>query len=256
MQIILRCIAAAAMAAAASGMYAAGDENFSLTGGFDYSSGNYGEPTDTTIIYFPLTGRYETGLWIFGLTVPYLEVEGPRTVVRDIGRIGTQSPSGTSRESGLGDIVGSATYNLLATPDGRALDLTGKLKLGTGNRDKGLGTGENDIHVQLDGYRTIGQLSPFATLGYKFLGDPPGINLKNVFYYSIGASHKLDNERSVGAMWYGQQKTTDAGDPQSELIGYYTQKLIPWWKAQLYGVLGLANGSPDYGVGAMVTRSF
>ncbi len=248
-------------ALATRGACAADDDKLSLTTGFDYSTGSYGESQDTTITYIPVTGKYETGPWTFGLTVPWIDVNGPGDVVRDIGPVRANgrrltSNTATRDESGLGDIIAAATYNAFSSPDGRALDLTAKYKFGTADRDKGLGTGEDDIYLEVDAYRTIDRFTPFVTLGYKILGSPPGIPLNNVFFAQFGGSYKLDDIRSVGLMWFGQQAVVDGGPPMSEVTAFYTQKLSPLWKAQLYGVLGLADGSPDYGIGAMVTRSF
>jgi hypothetical protein len=246
------------LAACPLGAQAAGPDEgqFSFTTGFDYSVGSYGQSRDTTITYIPVTGKYEIDRWTFGLTIPYIEIEGLGNVTRDIGRFKSTTSTATRTESGIGDIVGSATYNLFSSRDGRALDLTGKLKLGTADENKGLGTGENDLYVQVDAYQTVDHLTPFATLGYKFLGSPPGANLHNVFYASFGGSYKLTPEQSVGLMWFGQQKASDAGAVQSEITAFFNQRLSREWKAQLYGLLGLADGSPDFGVGAMVTRSF
>lgn len=250
------CALLAGAATAAPAAQPLDDGHFSLTTGFDYSSGSYGESSDTTTTYIPVTGKYETGDWIFGLTIPYIEVEGSGNVVRDVGRFKARTGTRTRTESGLGDVVASATYNVFNSTDGRALDLTGKLKLGTADENKGLGTGENDLYVQADAYRAIDRFTPFGTIGYKWLGDPSGVNLRNVFFASFGSSYKIDDARSVGLMWFGQQKTSSAGATQSEITAFLVQRLSAAWKGQLYGVLGLADGSPDYGIGAMVTRSF
>ncbi len=229
-----------------------------LTGstGIDYTTGSYGEAIDTSIVYIPFTGKYETGPWLFSLTLPYIRVSGPGGVVRDVGSVGT---AGTARrtESGMGDIVGTATYNYCWDPQRQlAIDFTGKLKLATANERKNLGTGEEDLHVQVDAYQSRGRWTPFGTLGYKFLGDPPGVDLRDVFYASAGATYRLDDERIVGAMWYGQQKTTARGSAQSEITGFYSRKLDADWRGQFYGLLGLSDGSPDVGLGFVATRQF
>jgi len=117
-------------------------------------------------------------------------------------------------------------------------------------------TGENDFHVQLDAYAVAGEFTPFATLGYKFLGDPPGIALRDVLYAELGAARRLDEQRSAGLMWHGQERTTAGGSPQSEVTAFYTRRFGQGWKAQFYGLLGLADGSPDYGGGAFLIRAF
>ena len=126
------------------------------------------------------------GGWQLGVTAPWISIDGPGTVTRDLGRFGG---GGASRsESGIGDIIVSATHALAASADGSAgLDFTGKVKLGTASRSKGLGTGEEDLHVELQAYGKTGDITPFATLGYKIHGDPPGINLRDVLYLEAGA---------------------------------------------------------------------
>lgn len=231
------------------------DKGSSLSVGIERTTGDYGQPADTTITYVPVTYKLGGRPWQFGVTVPWIEVQGPGNVTRDIGRF--RGGSAASRtESGLGDVIAFATRSLLLTADGTALDLTGKFKLGTASRGDGLGTGENDVHLQLDAYRSAGEFTPFATLGYKILGDPPGVELKDVFYAEIGAARRLDERRSAGLMWHGQQKTTDGGAAQSELTAFYTRRFGEGWKAQFYGLLGLADGSPDYGGGAFLIRAF
>jgi hypothetical protein len=192
--------------------------------------------------------------WQFGLTLPYVEIQGQGNVTRDLGRFRGAGAPRTA--SGLGDIIASATRAIGVAADGTALDLTAKIKFGTADETQGLGTGENDFHLQADVYRNVGSLTPFGTLGYKILGDPPGIGLKNVFYLTVGATQKIDEERSYGLMWHGQQKTTTGGAAQSEVTGFYTLRFGPQWKAQFYGLVGFADGGPEFGAGAFLTRGF
>jgi hypothetical protein len=57
-------------------------------------------------------------------------------------------------------------------------------------------------------------------------------------------------------MWYGQQRTTARGSAQSEITGFYSRRLDTDWRGQAYGLLGLSDGSPDYGIGLTVSRIF
>jgi hypothetical protein len=245
---------ALSLALALAACAAAADEmGSSLSIGIERTTGDYGQAADTTITAIPVTLKVGGRPWQFGLTVPWIRVEGPGNVVRDIGRFRGAGASRT--ESGLGDVIAFAT-RALGTAGGTAFDFTGKFKFGTASVGRGLGTGENDAHLQLDAYRSEGEFTPFATAGYKILGDPTGIELRNVFYASLGAARRLDAERSAGLMWNGQQKTTAGGDAQSELTAFYARRFGGQWKAQFYGLVGLSDGSPDYGAGALVIRAF
>jgi outer membrane putative beta-barrel porin/alpha-amylase len=247
---------------ACSGTWAA-DGQLSLSTGFDYSSGDYGGSTSTDILQVPVIGKYESGPWTYKLTVPYIEVTGPGNVVPGIGRTSAVQGkkgapvSGTSTESGLGDITGAVTYNLFAgSASEPAIDLTGKIKLGTADRDKGLGTGENDYSAQIDAYQTFGHVTGFGTLGYSILGSSSAIPLDNVFYVTIGASYKFDDRLSGGAMLDLRQAASSTSGERRELTGFVNYKVDKVWKVQGYVLQGFADGSPDLGIGAQVTRVF
>ena len=250
------------IASGCAGTWAA-DGQLSLSSGFDYSSGDYGGSASTDILSIPVIGKYETGPWTYRLTVPYIEVTGPGNVVPGVGRGNTvngkkgAAVSGTSTESGLGDITGAATYNLFpGTATQPAVDLTGKIKLGTADRERGLGTGENDYSAQVDVYQAFDRITGFATLGYSILGSSSAIPLDNVFYVTIGAGYKFDDRLSGGVMLDLREAASSFSGPRRELTGYVNYKLDRQWKVQGYVLQGFADGSPDFGLGALVTRAF
>jgi hypothetical protein len=247
--------AGAALYLATAGAAQAG--NFSLGAGVDYSSGKYGDVTSTDILYVPFTGKYETDSWIFKLTVPYIEITGPGNVVRDVGVVRPTTSTTRTTERGLGDVVAAATYNLYAGGvSDPVVDLTGKVKFGTADETKGLGTGENDYAAQVDVYKGLDRFTAFGTVGYRILGSPPGVSLNNVFYGSLGGSYKIDQDLSAGLMLDLRQKASPAGAPQRELTAFVARRLDKTWKAQAYAVKGFADGSPDWGAGANMAYSF
>ena len=250
---ILRGALAAMLALSSSALFA---EGLTLGTGFDYTSGKYGTSEKTEILYVPLTGKYEMGPWTFRAVVPYIRITGPGNVVgAGADRVTLPGASTTRRtESGLGDIVGSAFYNVMnesRAPFG--LDIGAKVKLGTADRDRGLGTGENDYSVQADAFKPFGATTVFASLGYRWYGDPPGVDLRNVVYGSAGATHKLSDNTSFGAAYDWRPKVSTNGGQISEATAFVTQRLSRAWKVQLYGVKGFSTGSPDYGVGAFLS---
>ncbi|HWM40993.1 MAG TPA: transporter [Burkholderiales bacterium] len=226
-----------------------------LGAGLHYSSGNYGSATTTRITTLAATGRYETGPWVYRATVPYLQVKGDTNVIPGIGQAGSAARSDSA--SGLGDIVLSATYAAYynkATTLG--MDLTAKLKLATADESEGLGTGEHDVVLLLDLYQTFDRITGFGGIGYHILGDSPSLPLENAWSANLGASYKLDERDSAGAMLEGRQRVVPGGSRQRELVGFFTRKLDRFWKAQAYALLGLADGSPDWGAGLSLARPF
>jgi hypothetical protein len=178
-------------------------------------------------------------------------------VVKDVGAFKAAGAARTT-QSGLGDVVAAATYNIYGSTGAAPLliDLTGKVKFGTADENKGLGTGENDYSIQADLYKTINKFIMFGTLGYKVFGDPVGINLDNVFYGSLGGSYKYNQQTSAGLILDLRQKASATGAPQRELTAFVSHKIDKTWKAQGYLVHGFADGSPDWGAGAMVSYAF
>src|SRR5438552_17228238 len=107
------CAFAFGMGAASFSLGADGE--FSAGAGVNYSTGKYGTGAETKILSVPFIARYDTDLWVFKLTVPYLRVTSPNNVIPGVGRFDTggarrRRGAGTTTASGLGDTTASATY--------------------------------------------------------------------------------------------------------------------------------------------------
>ena len=253
----VRAIAAASLAALVPLTVNAQEQEGPLTlgAGLHYSTGNYGTSTTTEITTLAFTAKYQTGNWTLRAFVPYLEVTGDSSVIPGIGRV--RGGGDTTTQTGIGDIVLGATYTALADRAGSiGLDLTGKVKVATADENKGLGTGEHDFAFLAEIYKTVDRVTPFFGVGYHVLGDAPGQPFDNVWSMSFGASYKIDERTDLGAAFDTRDRVVPGGSPQRELIGFFTRKLTGSWKAQVYGLIGLADGSPDWGLGATLAHPF
>lgn len=268
----LLCFAgtAPALAAQPEHLFGLGPGTFSLNAGFDYSTGTYGTSTTTDITALLFTGRYDTNLWTLKLTVPYLWISGGTAVVPGIGSVSNTNPRGRGRTSattttsategsasGLGDVVTEATYHAYYNQSSIfGVDLTGKIKFGTADANKGLGTGENDYSFNVDAFKGLGAYILFGGVGYSVLGSSQYIHLNNVWNANVGASYKLDQANSLGLIYFAQEKPSSTGYAQSDLTAFYTHKIDRSWKAQAYVLTGFADGSPDWAVGANAAYAF
>jgi hypothetical protein len=228
------------------------DYGWSIGGGFDYSRGDYGFATDTEMISMPLNVGYETPVWILRLTLPWVNVKGPATVVNGAG---TARPT-TSSESGIGDAFLSVTRRLGEVGAGVQLDFTGRAKLPTADEARGLGTGEFDYYGQFDVHRTFGSVTPFATLGYRSLGDNAVYVLKDGPYASAGAHFRASDATIVSTAFDWRGKLTDATDDSAEVAVYVTHDLDRRWQVMAYALKGMTNASPDFGGGLQVNYRF
>jgi hypothetical protein len=244
------------LAAALLSQAALAEGNFTLKTGFDYSSGKYGTDTRTEITAIPFIGTYETGNWTLKATLPYVRITGADNVVAGIGAV-SRTATAKRTDSGMGDLTTAATYSFLLDPKGQSgIDVTAKIKFGTADSDRGLGTGENDYWILFDPYTKIGNITWFGGVGYGMLGSSDTLKLKNVVSANAGLSYKLDQQASVGATIDYRTKSTDAGFTQRELTLFYSRKLGGGYKLQAYASTGFSDGSPDWGGGANIAYNF
>lgn len=233
----------------------------SVSVGIDYVRGDYGSPDTTTTMTIPLSVKHLTGPWTMKASLPFVKAEG--TFNRDLGFDDSGNlddngqPLGKRTESGFSDLTLAVAYTLVERPNGFALDLGGKAKIATGNKDKTLITsGENDYSVQVDAFQPLGGVAVFGTLGYTLKGEPAGASYSNPFYGSVGFSVPLSAGNQIGAAWDYREKITASGDPVSELSVFYSLKLDPSNKMQAYLIHGISDGSPDIGGGLVYSYSY
>lgn len=236
----------------------ADDGTFTLGLGADHSTGKYGGTQSTDIDYYSLFGRYETGRWTAKLSVPWLNITGPGTVVGGDRPFVIDATGNASRTSvsGLGDVVAALTY---AAYESKAflIDVSGKVKLPTASKSEGLGTGKADYTVQTDAYATLRPgFTVFTGVGYRVFGDPAGTNFRNAFSGNVGFSWKIMPRLSAGASFDYRQAVVPGHDPLRELTPFVVWKFTDTTKVQLYAVHGFSNASVDWGGGAVLMHAF
>lgn len=244
------------LAAALVSQAALADGNFTVKTGIDYTTGKYGTDTTTEITAIPFIGTYETGNWTFKASIPYVRITGSDNVIAGVGTV-SRTATTVRTDTGLGDLTTAATYSFMIDPKSQfGIDVTGKVKWGTANSDRGLGTGENDFWILVDPYTKIGNVTYFGGVGYGMLGSSDTLKLKDVVSANAGLSYKLDQQASVGAMLDYRSRSTDTGFAQREVTGFYSRKLGGGYKLQAYATKGFADGSPDWGAGMNVAYSY
>jgi hypothetical protein len=229
----------------------------SVSAGADYSSGDYGTTSKTHILVAPLSISEKTDMWRFSATIPYLRISGAGNVV--IGPDGRPLPgvaSGSGVRKGVGDLSLAATASL--PPDslgGFNIDLTGRVKLPTSRKSEHLGTGKTDFSAQADISYPMGNWAPFVTVGYRFPGDPAGINLKNTFNASVGTSLAMGKTVAIVSYDYSEASSPFAKDAH-EIFAALSGPVTDRVNVTGYGIAGLSDGSPDYEAGLLLTVKF
>jgi len=233
----------------------AADNKLSLSTGLDYSVGDYGEPEDTQTWFLPVNLKYSHDRYTLRLGTSYIWMTGPMSVTPE----GDPLPGGgvVRTVQGAGDVTASLAATLLdEDQSGFDLDLVGKIKFGTADTDKALGTGENDYSLQASLYKTLGAWGPYLDLGFRWKGDPTGVNYRNVGYGTAGASYRINKTWSAGADYNWRNKLTATSSPVSEASLYANYKIDGHNKFVAYGVAGFSDASPDWGIGLTAIHAF
>jgi hypothetical protein len=232
-----------------------GDYKLSASTGLDYSVGDYGGTDDTETWFLPLNLKYQTGRYTLKLGMSYVWMTGPQTVTPD----GEPLPNGgvVTTVHGFGDVTAALFVSLLEEDTaGFDLDLGGKIKFGTADERKALGTGENDYGLQASLFKSFGAWGPYLDVGYRWKGDPAGADYDNVWYGSVGTGYRLNKTWSAGADYSWRDKLTATSSPVREATLYANYKLNDHNRINLYGVAGFSDASPDWGLGFTVTHAY
>jgi hypothetical protein len=237
-----------------------------ISAGFESSTGDYGQANSTDIWYFPVVTKATYRNWTARLTVPYMRIKGPGTVIggvvicRDISGkeddCSVVNPGATvTTESGLGDIIGALTYMIDIQKYDVFLDFTGKIKFPTADEDKRLGTGETDYTIQMDATKMFGRAYIFGGIGRKFVGDNAQFQLDDIWLVNAGSDYQVNKKFGIGASYNFRESASTAEDA-NEATGFVTYKVTDSVTAMLYGVIGFSDGSPDESVGLQFSYKF
>lgn len=262
----MRRFALAATAAAVAVLFVpfSAQAGYSFTTGAEYTRGDYGTDVETSAWQIPFTLGYAAERSFFSVTVPYISVNGSTEVsgVRSFtlpGKGGVKSATQTTTsseertDSGIGDITLRASYQLQDETRSRPwLGVTGKVKLGSADEEKNLGTGENDYAVQLD----MAKGPVDGIIGYHILGDTAQVDYNNILYGAVGYTVPLDKQWRMRGEFYTEQEAVDGVDPVREVTVSFGRAIAKQRNLNLYLIKGLSDSSPDWGAGVMVTTAF
>lgn len=225
---------------------------WSVDVGLNYVTGDYGLSQDTDVWVQTTAISYEETNWRFNATVPLVSISGPASIVGDVGR------GSTATERGLGDVTVAATYKFVQPETGFSdFDFTTRVKLPTANEDKGLGTGKTDVNLEVNYHHSLGTITPFATVGYRFLGHSNAYPLKDGVYATLGMAAPISNDGSTaGVALTWREKIVDGADDATEAMVFASHPLNERWKLQGFALAGFTDASPKFGLGTSVGFKF
>lgn len=229
-------------------------DSLSITTGLDYSKGDYGTGSDTEIIVVPVTARYKTGDIRLSASLPWLHIKGASSIVGggDGGPIIIDPNAPRTSRGGIGDLTLGANWAPREEQLGFGFDLGARVKIPTASSTKGLGTGKVDVSVSAELSKTFGPVTPFVSAGYRFPGDPDGVDLRNAFFGSVGITVVAGKTVLIASYDY-RKATSPLSEDGEEIFGALSTPVTDRMNFTFYGSGGLSDGAPDFGVGAMLT---
>lgn len=258
-------------------------ESWRLSTGFNYSTGSYGELTDTKVLSAPVGLKFTKGNFSVRVSAPFVRVDGPGSLIQtpegsgggsssgsggrsgNSGRGSSNSGSGSSgsggvevddsngvpvssKRSGFGDVVVAATYSF-DLGSNFYIDASGRVKVPTASTAKRLGTGEVDVTTGLDFVKSVGPATFYIHGRRKFAGKPTGSLIRSTWGAGGGASIRAGKTVTLGADYDWQQSSLIGNQASSDITGWASARLSRKLSLSLFGSTGLNSNSADFAAG-------
>ena len=226
--------------------------------GVDFSTGDYGDTEATEIVVVPASLRVRAADWLsLGLALAWVRLDGPDVVLGPDNEPLPGVPTARQTRQGLSDLGASATVSLpLGDDSSWSVDLTGRIKLPTASKARGLSTGKTDFSGSVDVTYIVGQWAPFIELGLRVPGDPAAIDLRNSPSASVGFAHVLGSGGKGGAViasYDWQRAFSPFAEDSHSLFAAYSRPVAKRFDLTGYGSIGLSEGAAGIEVGVLVT---
>ena len=230
-----------------------------LTVGAYFAAGDYGEATDTEILYLPLSYEANMGKLGFQLLVPHLRVTGSGSVLINIGGV-TRAVAGTQEATarGIGDSVASLIYRFdPLTETAPFIDFRFDVKIPSADETRSLGTGETDYSMQLDFTQLLGRTVAFASLGYNFRGKSDLFEgLEDSAFVQLGFAQPLSTSWNLGVYYDYRERASAFLVESHELVPYLSWQIDQHWTFSGLLTRGFTEASADTSVFAQLRFDF
>lgn len=246
----------------------------------DYSSGRYGTEERTNILYVPLTIKRLFKQGDISLAIPYVSISGTGAV-RLVGGVGTRTSSvagsegnvsgsdgrkrpgdsplsSSTTDSGLGDIILRGRYYLVEEGSLAPLvALVGRIKFPTADADRGLGTGEFDGGGGVELTKSLGERwMGYLDAGYYLIGNPPGANFNNQWWYDVGVGYDLTDHLQMSLFYEEYRALVDEVNNARNVLLAADYRAGSGWHMTGALLVGLSNGAPNYGISGGIRFQF
>jgi hypothetical protein len=151
---------------------------------------------------------------------------------------------------GFGDATLSAAWSFRDVGGTRLyVDVTGRVRLPTGNKARGLGRGTTDyatlVEMGWDGKRG----GVFVLGGRQYLESTTTVARRDTWQGSAGGWVNVGRASLVGAQGNWREASTAAGVGSKSMDVFLNLGLVARWRLDVTGSAGLSKAAPDYAIG-------
>jgi hypothetical protein len=226
-----------------------------------YAGGNFGTGSKTTIWSSALGARLRLKDVTLTASLPWMRIESRSTIFTGIDATPVLVAPNTSpvkkTAKGFGDLTLGASYTIASDASPIEVELSGRAKINTASDHSGLSSGKNDYAVGADISAPLGNVTPFASFSYRFLGDTAGYDLRNGPAASAGASYALGSDTFLLASYHYSRAATRLVDDAHELFAGASTR-IPGSPLRVTGfaTAGLSRGAAAASAGLAISAGF
>lgn len=139
---------------------------------------------------------------------------------------------------------------------GLSLDVTPASRVQTDSTLAGQAHVLGDYSIRGDLYQAYGRFTAFGSLGWKRQTSAGGLNVGDPRFGAIGGLYRFSPGTTGGLSYDRRQNVFYGGNYGGGLTAFMTHKLGQGLKLQGYVIKGLAEGSPNWGAGALFSVGF
>lgn len=154
----------------------------------------------------------------------------------------------TVTTAGIGDIQLRGRYYIVEETNVRPLiALTARLKLPTANSSLGLGTGAFDHGYGVEMSKLfLEKFIAYLDGGYNFIGNPDGLELRNQYWFDLGAGYYV-TKRFLVSFFYEEYRALVPDFVNSrDFFFAFNFKASDAWRFNAGFTKGLSDNAPDY----------
>jgi len=243
----------AAAALSLSGVATAGD--FSINIGQDFSDGDFGQETESSVNVTTFGGWLRLGDWSIAASSGYIDLGSEPDEILTLPR-GREIVLAEGEEvKGFTDVVVSLS-GLVREEKDRApgVFLFTSVKLPTADDENGLGTGAADYSASLELSKTFGSSIVYAYGGRRLRGESEFIETRDSLNAGLGVQ-QLIGAKFVAALSYDYRGASfEGGDDAQEATATLSWRASDRLTLAGYVYTGFTDASPDIGAGVFISH--